>query len=373
MKALFRAAIAFVFVMIAVPALADDGVCLAMVTDAAHNIGLSTSSQSYMNVIFDNYCQQDGTTKSSSFNGSLNVVVQEIPIGLTGGATNSQTAMSNFCRNYQSTFSASSSNFGFQSLVVQNALQSANDCLKIVTSGAAIVYNILSPTTLAIRFTVPSGQTMNIRGVSHESTVTCLGSNVSGGQAINYSTGTGQTLTGAAGSYSITCTRTPFGVSAGTQFYNATALVVDTNTGGLNIFWPQESVLPLTTASQIQSSVSGLATQIRQTQATVALNALPPGSIIPWFGKGQAIPAGWVPCDGSTVACPDLRSLFLRGSDQNSIGQPGGSDSTSLSYTVGDPNGNGYNSGGTNRAIVFQPSAIPTVPKYVSVLYIMKQ
>lgn len=60
-------------------------VCMAMVTNAVRNVKIKTSSSSFLNIVYDNYCEQDGSVKSSAFNAGLSVIVQNIPVGFSGG------------------------------------------------------------------------------------------------------------------------------------------------------------------------------------------------------------------------------------------------------------------------------------------------
>jgi len=56
-----------------------------------------------------------------------------------------------------------------------------------------------------------------------------------------------------------------------------------------------------------------------------ALNGVPPGSIIMWSGSLDAIPDGWILCDGNN-GTPDLRERFIVGvSEVYKVGTTGGS------------------------------------------------
>jgi hypothetical protein len=347
-----------------------------MVVDAAHNVGLQTSSASFLSTLYDNYCEQDGSSKQSAFNASVSVIVSEIPVGLSGGGSNAESQIKNFCRNYQSSYQANSSSFDFRSMVVERALQSANECLQIATkTQSTITYKILTPSMMALNFEIPSGQNIKIKGISHDTSVSCTGSKISGSGTISYTTGTGQTIDADAGTYSIACTRQPFSARDGSTFYNSTGLVVDTNVGGVDILWPQDTALPLTTASQIQSSLSGLDNRLQALRAAVNYNALPVGTIVPWFEKVGAIPEGWAKCDGSnTGKCPNLTGLFLRGSSQADVLSTGGYPTSVVGQHGSDnryADGNGWSIDG-GHYLSKNTVSVDIIPPYVSVLYIKK-
>jgi hypothetical protein len=347
-----------------------------MVKDAARNYGLQTSSTSYLSVLHDNYCNQDGSTKQSGWQLGMSAIVSDIPVSLTLGANDNETKISNFCKNYQSTTEQNSSTFAAQSIVVAKALESANECMKIATqTQSTIAYTILTPEMLAIKFGIPSGQTMDIRGITHDSTVSCVGSKIGGAGTVTYNTGAGQRVDASAGTYSVSCSRKAAATQNGNSFYNAAALVVDTNTGGVDIYWPQDTVLPLTTASQIQGTIAGLNTQLQKLQSSVDFNLLPIGTIIPWYVKNQQPPKGWAKCDGSdTVHCPNLAGMFLRGSAPSDVSTTGGSASASVPQHGSNnrhPDGNGFSLDG-GHFLSNDNVTISTVPPYTSVLYIEK-
>ena len=193
-------------------------VCLAIVTSATHDVGIQSNSSSFLNTVYSNYCQQDGTTKASSFNAGLSAVVNAIPFSFTGGSADTSTQITNFCKNYQSTYAANSASFDAQSIVVQKALESANQCLEIATrTQNTISYSILTPQMLAIKFGIPTGQTLDIHGISHDDAVSCEGSKAEGTGTVDFSTGTGQSITAKQGTYNVSCTRKAFATQGGTS------------------------------------------------------------------------------------------------------------------------------------------------------------
>jgi len=79
------------------------------------------------------------------------------------------------------------------------------------------------------------------------------------------------------------------------------------------------------TAAEFQH-LNGVTSAI-QTQLT---NLMPSGAIILWSGASNAIPTGFVLCDG-TNSTPDLRNRFVVGAgDTYAVGATGGADSVTL-------------------------------------------
>lgn len=59
-------------------------------------------------------------------------------------------------------------------------------------------------------------------------------------------------------------------------------------------------------------------------------NSIPSGIIAMWSGASNAIPTGWVLCNGQN-GTPDLRNRFIVGAGSSySVGNTGGSDTVSL-------------------------------------------
>ena len=79
---------------------------------------------------------------------------------------------------------------------------------------------------------------------------------------------------------------------------------------------------------------SNIQTQLDAVAATVAAGAVPTGLISLWSGAANAIPTGYVLCDG-TNSTPDLRNRFLIGAGSTyAVGATGGSaDATIPAHT----------------------------------------
>jgi hypothetical protein len=344
-------------------------VCRAMVTDAAHSISLSTTSNAYYISIFKNYCNADGSANQTAIDASGSAIIDAIPVGLKGNFSDAKSQWSQFCSKEQSIAAGSSDTYDYQSLVVSQALTSANECLKILSDHAYLLtYKVMTADTMVVNFGIPSGQSIVIHGVKADSNVTCTGSDLTNGGSFTYKEGVGQTINASQGSTSVTCIRAPFTNVGSSPYYKEAAVEVDTNVGQLNIFWPKETVLPLTAASQIQKEIAAL-------QSAVTFNALPIGTILPWFQKNGNPPAGWVKCDGSDTAhCPNLEGVFLRGSKATDVGSTGGNAKAEVGQHGSNnrrPDGNGWSIDG-GHFLSNDRVFVDTIPPYNSVLYIMK-
>lgn len=259
----------------------DTSVCLAMIADASHNVGLNMRSQDFLDTVYSDYCSADGSARTNHLNAGLNVIFKNVPLKFTLGSGAKSSRVTNFCKSYRSHYDNTASSVSSRTIVVERALQSANECLNIVDKDkTAITYRIMTPNILYISFYIPAGLTLDVRGISHDKTIKCKGSKLSSSGSIQYGIGHGQIITAAAGYYEVTCRRDPVAKQGGTAIYNATALSVDTNLGSLNIFWPNDGILPIDSISEISKDI-----------AAVERRSVPKGMIA--FFSTNRCPDGW--------------------------------------------------------------------------------
>ena len=114
------------------------------------------------------------------------------------------------------------------------------------------------------------------------------------------------------------------------------------------------------------------------------------GMIILWSGATNAIPSGWVICDGNN-STPDLRDRFVVGAGNNySVGATGGATTDSISVSVsisgttgspsatdmaGFPNAKNLATGSHTHSFSGSGSGsatVDTLPPYYALAYIMK-
>ena len=115
--------------------------------------------------------------------------------------------------------------------------------------------------------------------------------------------------------------------------------------------------------------------------------AIPTGGIILWSGAANAIPTGFVICDGNN-STPDLRNRFVVGAgDSYAVGATGGATTDTVSITISGTTGAESTYGGGckiyptphsnrpyhNHSFSGSDSAtVDTLPPYYALCYIMK-
>jgi hypothetical protein len=271
----------------------DYGVCSQMVSDAAHNVGVSTASYDYADSIFEQNCEQDGSVKSSHVD--LSVVVKAIPVQF--GAGSDEQTVRNFCKTFSQDVRLRTATFNYNSQVVDSSLKTAVQCVDIITKGggSTVVDRFLGADTLRLSVTAASGQTVEIRGIQPGLNTKCI----SPGRlmSINWDINTTHRVEANDGTYTIVCTRsgTPRpDLGPGVQFFNRTSIVMGTNFGGFDVYWPDQHVEPERDAERIAENIAALQNQVSQLQAR--LNAIGTDSDQPKVGFARGRPNQFSVC-----------------------------------------------------------------------------
>ena len=122
------------------------------------------------------------------------------------------------------------------------------------------------------------------------------------------------------------------------------------------------------------------------------IQGIPSGVIMLWSGASNAIPSGFVLCDGNN-STPDLRDRFVVGAGNTySVGDTGGATTDSISLSVSGSTSSSisqaysartnYNQQAGHMIIALNPhshsfsgsgsATVDTLPPYYALCYIMK-
>jgi hypothetical protein len=166
-------------------------VCLAMASDAAHNVSLNTSSEVYYITLHHEFCYADGSTNDANIDTKGSAVIEAIPVSAALKGSDKKTAFSQFCKDYQAAAAASGTTYDYKSVVVDRALDAVNRCVAMVnTHGMSLTYKLQTPDRLVVNLGIPSGQSLDVHGIDAPSSVTCEGSDLGHpGQSVSYQTG----------------------------------------------------------------------------------------------------------------------------------------------------------------------------------------
>jgi hypothetical protein len=268
-------------------------VCEAIISNAAHNVYLNTSSYEYYDSTYDNYCNYDGSEKNQYVNTAAKIVYEGVPMEGMGNVGNKEVSVHDFCRVYSSSRHQRSTNYTQNTLVVEKALQTTADCVHFAASKNSIDHVFGVPASVTLTIAVGSGNSVNISSLGHSPNVTCVGPGRLSN--ITYGIGTKYSIDANTGTYSIECTRTSEGTGDGGRFYEEASLALTTSAGLYHVYWPQAKVEPERIAEKIAQDIATLRAQINKLQSELAAMGTTDGDQPPPFTRGK---------QGAFYACP---------------------------------------------------------------------
>jgi hypothetical protein len=251
-------------------------ICSGILDAAARNISVSTESSDVLSTLYDQFCDQSGNSKTSSSNAGLEAVVKAIPARLTLSSSDSSVAMKNFCGNYNSTYRSTSKRGTYQSTVVEKALDTLNDCVRIARSGNYIHHRILNDEAIDIYMQSAVGSKLTIQGVATSANMHCS-ANTGQGAAKTFDQATQYTFSGYL---TLNCARdkvqshgtnhsTPADSPPRETNFAEGTVSVSTTSGPYAVFVPQSARLAQQEAEQIQKALSDLKETLTATNNNV--------------------------------------------------------------------------------------------------------
>lgn len=226
---------------------------------------IDSSSNSYLGAVFTQHCQSDGSRKSSGAGVGLDVIVKNIPVGLTGNYTSNGEAFTNFCKTYsalQSSFGATDS---YKQTISQKALETVERCLEFQSSGVVVTHAITNNATVNFYLKASVINRIEITGVHIDGPVVCNG-NVSGVNKVF-----DQNLTvKVSGTQGFACSRKPTSVgSTGDLRFQESVITLLTNQGNYSVFWPQEDRLTESSATSINKRLKDIENELSIAKSTI--------------------------------------------------------------------------------------------------------
>ena len=259
-------------------------VCKGILPDAGRNVSVSQGSDAVLNTVFDKYCNQSGTTKSSSLDIGASAVIEDVPASFTLGTTDKQTAVNNFCRNYAQVAASNHQRYTYQSTVVSKALDTLDQCVRIARTGNFLTHKLLNDEAADIYLTAQTGGKITLQGVYVTGNVNCQTKLVNAEKAVQL---TADSSPEFQGNLVISCHRSGESVTAspgsvqpgatapitpvGSTIYNEATVTVGTvNAGSYGFLWPRAVRLPENEAAQVNADLAALRDTISKTNADLA-------------------------------------------------------------------------------------------------------
>lgn len=284
--------------------------CQAVYQNAVRNIDLNTRQTVQASDLFDQHCETNGSTKSSSLSVGLEATVKQIPVKFSLGSGSASEKLQTFCKTFASTNFERSDSYSFQSNVVTESLRLLNQCLEIEKSGVRASHVVNGQTSVTVRFDFETDkQQVMLRSVTYdEKAATCTTTGINGSPTVVNSK-LRQVL--LQRSFAIVCRRTPTQLTNGTLVYKPLELSVDTNFGPYTVSLQGDQVYAYALASRNQAMVNSLKQEKSQLTANVATLKAQQAQTAAALDQANSRIAGVVvdaytvvQGQGATVACP---------------------------------------------------------------------
>lgn len=234
---------------------------------------IDSSSSSFLNSVFTQNCQQDGSRKATGASIGLDAVVKAIPVKFTGSYNNNEEAFTNFCRSYSSFTTATSSNDAYKETISSKALDTISECQRLQASGVIVTHQLSNAESLSFYLRNSVTQTFELQGVQTTGPVKCTGQ--IGGAKRTFDMTLNAQITKTQ---SFSCIRTgaPKPNKSSNDFAESVITVL-TNQGNYTVFWPKDQRESSDMASAIDTRITMLQGDLNKTNATLkpAIDAPP--------------------------------------------------------------------------------------------------
>lgn len=273
------------------------------ITKTLREHSISTSSSSYLNSVFDEHCEQNGTAKSSSGALGIDTVVKTIPLKFTGSFSTNREAIQNFCKTYASTTSQESRTYSYLERISSKALETVSECLRLQSLGVTITHDIQNLEKMNFFLKAAVDRHIELSGVDVTPNVACKGQ-ISGTLASL----SPKTYIDIDKSQSFVCTREPTTDStSGVRAYSEAVITVQTNLGNYSVLWPRDEALPENIASNISNRLNVFQSRFADTNARMgaALDSIQFTKVCAARGDNNgkpwdlplSCPSGWIRTD----------------------------------------------------------------------------
>jgi hypothetical protein len=263
--------------------------CDVLITKGLKEHSINTSSESNLNIIYDNECTASGSRKSTSAGLGLKAIIDEIPAELTGSYTSAEDAMSNFCKNYHSTAVSNKQSYTYKEKIVATAYDSYNQCVAFSLAGVRVDHNQVSLSVTSFYLTPSVNTAIEVSGLKPSANVTCQGQNPITNQLITYDPTTHFKSTKP---FNIACTRKSTQSSSG-QIYDEGSVTIETNISNYDVYIPPDEIIADKLASDLQRKIDDNNKSIANLDYT-----------IDWFPKDSDIEKAFKSSVGGPTADP---------------------------------------------------------------------
>ncbi|TDP74072.1 hypothetical protein [Roseateles toxinivorans] len=218
---------------------------------------IDSSSSNFLNSVFSQHCQQDGSKKSSSAGIGLDAVVKAIPIKFTGSYGSSDDAFTNFCKSYASYSTASSNNDSYKETISIKALDTIDQCLRLQSSGVQLTHIVTNVEAMSFYMRSSVTTTFELQGIQTTGNVKCTGQIK--GHTKTFDQAVSATI---KATQSFSCTRQATNKPTGAKLFDEATVTVLTNQGNYAVLWPRDERQSIDMATDIDKRITSVAADL---------------------------------------------------------------------------------------------------------------
>lgn len=266
--------------------------CGVIITSGLREYRIGTSSDAYLNTVFDRFCETSGTTRSQGGALGVEFPLKSIPVSLTGNYSSSEEGYRTFCKTYASRTTTNSSRYTYEERIVEKAYETYAQCRALSVSGVSISHNTLDRATVSINLRAAVGKPLEVRGLRTSQGITCSGISPDG-KPVSY---TPSTVVRTTDYLRINCSREPRTRQNDTKVFDEGTIQVGLNAepGGYDVYLPRDEFVPEVSAMEIQKRLATIDTHLA---GKLDIDKWPSGRYVILRGSGEACPKGFKQVD----------------------------------------------------------------------------
>jgi hypothetical protein len=207
---------------------------------------------SALNTIFDRECTKTGSKSATSFDSSMGLMIDELPINMTGNGKTSDEKVSNFCKLYVGMRFDKSHLSVVTDTVRVEALDRFNTCKAAERDGIDISHKFADPAAIDVNFDFTKGTTvLNVDSVL-STNLECRANAVTPKTLDKFTHFSWKT------NFAIACTRFGGNGKDGNIQYPPASLAIATNYGSYAISMPSDTLYNHQLASEAVAKINSL-------------------------------------------------------------------------------------------------------------------
>jgi hypothetical protein len=224
---------------------------------------IDSSSSSYLNAVFTQHCQTDGSRKSAGAGLGIDAVVKAIPIKFTGNYSNSSEAMTSFCKAYSSQTFTSAASDSYKETISLKALETIGQCNMLQAGGYTVSHQVANVESANFYLRSSVTQAFEMQGVSTTGGAICEG--LVDGKKRSFDSALNVKI---KATLSFSCKRTGL-VKERVTSYPESIVTVLTNQGNYSLFWPRDERQSEDMAVKIDKRITSIEGDLAVTNASV--------------------------------------------------------------------------------------------------------